>query len=419
MKAFTFGKTKIKIYGGFNSIGGNCVVIDSPSLKVMFDQGVNFTQLKNFYGFSIQPDSVEELREMNVLPPRSAYEDVEEIYVSHLHLDHLGSLNIPGEIPVYLPSKEVAEVLSRSWWFGWKQQLLPQTLSFIGFKNVEESKRVKYERISHSAFPSYAFRVDADDASILYTGDFRNTPLHSILHSSIDSLGDLASDGVDVLIIEGTNFGRKISYISPTNFKQSLLELLEKYDRNIFFVTTHPLDLEATLSIIEIAGKAGYIAVFTSLYYAYLLDIMLDKAKYEVQNELIFTPITRTKAIPLNNFEIETSLKTIRDRKIAFFTPIPGIKEMKTIPNLLNQETKGLLHITVIGEPVDEEWVIEERKIENWLKLLGILSYRVHVSGHYQPYEFKEIIQTINPKKIIPIHTLTPRTMVSLFERIK
>jgi len=117
MKVFKHGKTQIRIYGGFNTIGGNCIVIKSPSMRIMFDQGVDFTQLRRFYGFSIQPDSVEELREMKVLPPREAYENVDEIYISHLHLDHLGSLNIPKDLSVYLPSKEIAEILSRSWWF--------------------------------------------------------------------------------------------------------------------------------------------------------------------------------------------------------------------------------------------------------------------------------------------------------------
>ncbi len=115
------GRTKVLVFSGLNAIGGNCVVVKSPAVSVMLDQGVNFMQLKNFYGFSIQPESVEELREMGVLPPREAYNDIEEVYISHLHLDHLGSLNFPNDdISVYLPSADIAEVLSHSWWFGWK-----------------------------------------------------------------------------------------------------------------------------------------------------------------------------------------------------------------------------------------------------------------------------------------------------------
>ena len=46
VKEFLYDKTKVKIYGGWGTIGGNCIVIEDPSLKVMLDQGVNFSQLK-------------------------------------------------------------------------------------------------------------------------------------------------------------------------------------------------------------------------------------------------------------------------------------------------------------------------------------------------------------------------------------
>ena len=417
MKTFIQGKTKIKVYGGFNTVGGNCIVIDTPSLKVMLDQGVNFVQLRRFYGFSIQPDSVEELREMRVLPPREAYEGVEEIYITHLHLDHLGSLNIPGEVRTYLPSKDLVEILSRSWWFGWKQHLLPKTLSFLNFKDLEESKEIQHARVSHSAFPAYALRVDTDDTSILYTGDLRLSTLHNISSNSLESLEKLSEDGVDVLIVEGTNFGRKMDYLTPSRFKELLRELLERYKRKLLFISTHPLDLEVTLTILELLWESEYIPVFENLYYAQLLDIMINEVGYVVERELLFTPRT-SKVRTLENFEI-AFLEELKDVKKAVFIPMYAIKDLKTIAELSNEDTNGLIHVIVTGEPLSEEWIIEEKKLINWLKLLGVTSYRVHVSGHYHPYEFKEIMQVVKPKKVIPVHTTATKTIVELFNRYR
>ena len=200
LKDIVYGKTKIKIYGGLESIGGNCIVVESPSHKVMLDQGVNFTRLKEFYGISIQPDSVEELRELGVLPPREAYQDVDQIYITHLHLDHLGSLNVPSEPSIYLPSKEIAETLSRAWWFGWKQHLLPKTQLFIKFMDLNESKNIKIARVSHSAFPAYALRINADDAVVVYTGDLRITPLYPSISDTLSSLEKIGEEGVDVCV---------------------------------------------------------------------------------------------------------------------------------------------------------------------------------------------------------------------------
>ena len=144
---------------------------------------------------------------------------------------------------------------------------------------------------------------------------------------------------------------------------------------------------------------------------------MISKVNYTVDKELLFTPRT-SKVRVLENFEIAL-LEELKDVKKAIFVPMYAIKDLKTIAELSNETTDGLVHIIVTGEPLSEEWIIEERKIINWLKLLGITSYRIHLSGHYHPYEFKEIIQVVKPKKVIPVHTTAPRTIVQLFNRLR
>lgn len=417
MKIYTFGRTEIKIYGGYNSIGGNCIVIKSSSLSIMLDQGVSFNQLKKFYGFSIQPDSVEELRVMGVLPPREAYNGVDEIYITHLHLDHLGSLNIPGNIPTYLPSREITEFLSKSWWFGWKQHLLPKTQSFYGFRSIRESKNVKYANVSHSAYPSYALRIDTDDTSILYTGDFRIKQLHEISSNSLKELEKLAEDGIDVLIIEGTNFGRGMNYIPPEYLEDIIIKILKEYNRNIIFLSVHPVDLEVTLTLLELLWKYDFTTVFENPYYAKLLDVMINVTEYNPSNEILFTPRT-SKVMYYDNIEI-AFLEELRDRRLAIFMPPHDVKDMESIIRILGENAEGIIHITVLGEPLSEEWIIEKRKLESWLRLFGITSFRIHISGHYYPYEFKKILKVIKPKRLIPIHTKAPETMLSLFSRYK
>ena len=101
-----------------------------------------------------------------------------------------------------------------------------------------------------------------------------------------------------------------------------------------------------------------------------------------------------------------------------FLSPY-GVKDLKYLLNVLNLPKEGYLHITVIGEPLSEESIIEERKLESWLRLLGTTSLRIHVSGHYLPHEFKKIINTLKPKELIPIHTRASRAMMKLFEKCK
>jgi ribonuclease J len=73
-------------------------------------------------------------------------------------------------------------------------------------------------------------------------------------------------------------------------------------------------------------------------------------------------------------------------------------------------------YISASTEPFSEEMEIDEAKMLNWLDFFKInydyeikkdqkIFVRRHVSGHASKTELKELIQRINPTKIIPVHT--------------
>jgi ribonuclease J len=73
-------------------------------------------------------------------------------------------------------------------------------------------------------------------------------------------------------------------------------------------------------------------------------------------------------------------------------------------------------YVSASTEPFSEEMEIDEGKMVNWLDFFGIaydtessggkkIFARRHVSGHASKPELKELIEKINPAKIIPIHT--------------
>ena len=83
-------------------------------------------------------------------------------------------------------------------------------------------------------------------------------------------------------------------------------------------------------------------------------------------------------------------------------------------------------YISASTEPFSEEMEIDESKMVNWLDFFNI-SYdyerknnqkffvRRHVSGHASKHELKELIDNINPKRIIPIHTKHPKLFEEMF----
>ena len=85
-------------------------------------------------------------------------------------------------------------------------------------------------------------------------------------------------------------------------------------------------------------------------------------------------------------------------------------------------------YISASTEPFCEEMEIDESKMVNWLDFFGIVFdyemnceaktfVRRHVSGHASKSELWELIEKINPAKIIPIHTKEPNAFEEMFKQ--
>jgi len=99
-----------------------------------------------------------------------------------------------------------------------------------------------------------------------------------------------------------------------------------------------------------------------------------------------------------------------------------------------NGDMSGSHFIKACTEPFNDEMLIDEQKMMNWLDQFNI-SYdfqyenptqnkgkkvflREHVSGHATGPEIKEIISQLAPKKVIPIHTINIEKFLEIGEEV-
>jgi len=78
--------------------------------------------------------------------------------------------------------------------------------------------------------------------------------------------------------------------------------------------------------------------------------------------------------------------------------------------NLLDiKPKKGSIHIRNITEPFNEDMVLDQKRIDSWLRLFGLKpEHKIHASGHASGPHILKMIEKINPKTLIPIHTEKP-----------
>lgn len=397
----------VKILSGYNCIGGCFVRIEDGDRILVFDQGLRFDIVSSFYSWLITPKGVAELRSIGAAPKPEWYDGVSSIYITHMHLDHLGVLsNIPRETTVYIPCLEIyrdmeEKYLSSPTWLS----LIPGRyyLEIDEIKPLEtDSNGVTAIPVSHSAYPSYALLYYGRDETILYTGDFRVesflTEKEFIkLRGGVDLFTyfewnpDLR---VDKLIIEGTNIGSSRLPLMPREALEITRRLLPTAKPLI--ATVHWLDLEYAYKIAELAYELNLEFYVASEQVAKLLEKNLEGS---------IRPVFVEEYVEYPSLLEKISVEYLDRRSVI----LSSYREIVDLLRDLALDRSEWSPVAILSEPEPEnEEAVEYSVIANWLRILGVQYYRIRASGHYYPYQLKPIIEAIKPKEVIPIHTMYP-----------
>lgn len=406
---------EIKILSGSSSIGGNFIRIEDVDKTIIFDQGIRFDIMSKYYSGFITPRGVAELRTIGAIPKPEWYEGVDTIYISHMHLDHLGALsNIPHETKVKLPSISVYEDMEEKWGTS------PTWLSLVPRKyyvELEELQPFQTDEngvmalpVSHSAYPAYAFIYFGRNENVLYTGDFR---IESFLDRNVfrelnqgDDLFTFLEENkdirIDTLIIEGTNIGSDRIPVTPTEATKIIEKLLK--NREQLIATLHSLDVEYAYKLLSIAGEIGMQVAIASIPLTKLLE-KIPKLPLEPQaiDEYVDYPTSFPK----------TSIEGVREKTLILVSYREIVDLIKDL-NLTGNLSKDCVAIISEPEPQIEEGS-EYSVISNWFSMMGVESYRIRVSGHYYQYQLKTMLEKIKPRKSVRlVHTEKPK----MFHRV-
>ena len=409
----------VKILSGSTCIGGNFIRIEDGDRKIVFDQGIRFDLMRRFYSGFISPRGVAELRNIGALPKPEWYEGVSGIYISHMHLDHLGALsNIPLETKVSLPSMTVYKEMEEKWGAS------PTWLSLIPRKYYVELKELKPLQtdennvmalpVSHSAYPAYALIYFGKDENVLYTGDFRTESfLDQTLFRELNQGDDLFTFleenrdiKIDSLIIEGTNIGSDRIPITPIEATKIIKKLVE--NRKQILATLHSLDVEYAYTLASIAEEMKIEVAIASLPLARLLGKVPNlPSKPQVLSEYVDYPAPFEK----------TTIENMKEKMIilvSYREIVDLIKDLNSTGSL----SKDCLAIISEPEPQIEEGS-EYTVIANWFSIMGIESYRIRASGHYYQYQLKTILDRVKPRKSVKIiHNEKPRLFLKILREM-
>ncbi|MCD6449471.1 MAG: ribonuclease J [Thermotogaceae bacterium] len=315
---------------------------------------------------------------------------------------------------------------------------------FVDINAVWDEMRIF--KVYHSVIGASAIALKVDNFWVVYTGDLRSGPDKNEQAYWLESLGErrlklsqrtkeFINEVKDlhpmVLIVEGTRVTREGGGANTTerDVFENAMELVIKH-KGVVLVDYPIRHLERVLTFIRVAQESGRYFVMFPKDFLYLEDLGKFEPAWKLTEEekkaiKIFHPGVLTYTKREKEF-----LKTVIDEGNLITpydinsNPSKYILSMGywKIPNILDFDEdvlKNSIYIHSTSEAYTEEQQIDAKRFRNWLKRFNIRPSGIefkedeviftkdfHASGHISPEALENLINTLNPEFIIPVHTL-------------
>jgi len=387
---------------------------------------------------------------------------VDGVLISHAHIDHVGYVHfLRKDIPIHVSeeTRAVMEMFSRIGASGFEEftdfrpsfQLIPKKTG-EGMKRrsardgkeerdvrtFEFGKKFKIGsleilpcRVDHSLPGATGYIIYTSEGAVVYTGDLRFHGRHK--EWSYEFVEKAAKAEPVVMLSEGTRIKEKEA--RTEDYVQSESTKYIKGKNGLAIVNFPIRDSERLLTFYNTAVSNGRKLVI-EYRQALLLDLLRDQGVKGLpastdENIRVFYAKKSWGLVGRTDFPEDQIEKDYDTWERTYFSRenIIDAKEISAhqkdyvmfmnyfqLNNLLDiKPVEGSVHIRSICEPFSEDMELDQKRIDNWLRLFGLYpEQRIHSSGHACGPAIFEMIQKINPKVLFPIHTLNPATFKEL-----
>jgi ribonuclease J len=391
---------RLCIHRGASEIGGNCIEVEASGKSILLDLGMPLMG-------DLSPDEA--------LPPVKGLTDGRNpnllaIVISHPHADHYGLARLAHpSIPIYI-GREADLLLRAAMAFGPFGAAFPNAINYNHRKafQIGPFKITPYLN-DHSAFDAYSFLVEADGKSLFYSGDIR---AHGWKSRMFDQLLASGPKDVDAMLLEGTTLGRDESEPSETeaDLVERLAESIAETD-GIVLSTFSGQNIDRFVTFYK-AAKIARRSFVVDLYIAHLLRALGRKSLPD--------PTTGALRVFLPR---RNKLKIVRDKSFDLVEPY---RRRRIYPNELRQRRKHLVmtfrpsmaqdlanaKCLVGAKLIYSLWPgyleLGSPDLREWCRDHKVDFEIIHTSGHADAHDLKRLVEAVQPKQLIPIHTLTP-----------
>jgi ribonuclease J len=448
----------LTFYGGVNEIGGNKILLQDKDTRIFLDFGKGFSKREKYFEEYLKPRSANGLIDfltMGIIPDidglyrddlmqmagrKATRPDVDAVLLTHAHADHVDYVSfINSQIPIYMGQtchtllkaikeraprdfeREVLDFVERPSKRGAKPIERKVETFRSGKKFKVGSLEILPVHVDHSVPGAYGFIIFTSAGPVVYTGDIR---LHGTRPEMTEEFVREAQDSKPlVLICEGTRISEKPTDESEQKVRADALALISRHPNNLVFADFNFKDIDRVRTFYNIAKATGrkLVVKLKDCYYLKHLseDLQLNVPKCEDDNIVIYKPKQLSGTYSDGDYIGEDSkFASLPNAKTAAeisqnpstylcalgYFSFTGLIDMKP--------AGGSLYIHSASEPYNEEQVLSQERVDNWLDKFGMERHQIHCSGHAKGQDLFEIVKRIDAKMLFPIHTEYPELYV-------
>lgn len=384
----------VLVHRGCHQIGGSMIEVGTAHTRLLLDVGTNLPPLDD-----TPTKDTFTLEGLTCGEP-----SFDGVLISHHHGDHCGLTNrVLPQIPIYT-GKETAQILRVI--ADFTGQDIPKLEPILQEGHTFSLGEIQITPIAveHSAREAFMFLLQAEEKTLLYTGDYRGG---AEIPAKVQTL--LSAQPLDLLISEGTNIQRgKLPAgkkgLDEDGICEKVVELADQYDGTIF-VLASATNEPRIQTIQKAAAKSGRL-VCEDLFQTVVRN---HANKRNIQRFVAFG-MTKEKSPRIFPYFEELhaqrqllgakSLAKLPQKKIIFVRDSMA----DFIETYLSCCKKRLHHVLIYS--VWQGYKVTTQKISflNSCRGMELDVVDFHCSGHASPAELESLIRHLEPKTLIPVH---------------
>jgi len=448
---------KLSFYGGIKEIGGNKTLLEDNGTKIFLDFGMSFGRRQKYFEEFLNPRSangIGDFLEMKLIPNiTGVYRDdllihqgkkpekpeIQAVLLSHAHADHANYISfLHKDIPVYCGEtckyileavdeqsprsieNEVLDYRKRPIHRGDYRKYPPIKRKINTFRTGKKIKiddlEIEPIHVDHSVPGAYGFVIHTSEGAIIYTGDLRMHGSHS--HMTDDFIKTSKETKPIAMITEGTRIDTaKTGESEKKVYEKSKKDIIK--NKKMTIVDFNFKDVDRFTTFYKIAKELDKKMIISFKHACFLERYHQDKKIKSPDSKDNNIQILKPKRLTGTYIDADYTDKYIKKR--LDYPNIINAEKIKKKPEkymivlnfyyfnqMIDLKPKKGIYIHSLSEPFNEEMEISYERMKNWLDYFELKLKQAHCSGHINGVDLRNLIETINPKKLFPIHTEHP-----------